>query len=108
MGRIGNNHAEYTMAFIDEIKTLANVEVAGIFTHFATADGKNLSFARKQLSEFTSLLHGLDSAGIHIPIKHCANSGAILQLNESYFDMVRPGIVVLGYSLPVKPGKHCR
>ena len=92
MGRIGIAPQD-TMAFIDEINTLANVEVAGIFTHFATADGKNLSFARKQLSEFTSLLHGLDSAGIHIPIKHCANSGAILQLKESYFDMVRPGIV---------------
>jgi len=115
MGRIGIAPQD-TMAFIAEINTLANVEVAGIFTHFATADGKNLSFARKQLSEFTSLLHGLDSAGIHIPIKHCANSGAILQLKESYFDMVRPGIVLYGYypsretrkALSLKPAMSIR
>ena len=96
MGRIGIAPKD-TMAFIGEVNTLNNIEVAGIFTHFATADGRNLSFAYKQLSDFTSLLHGLDSAGIHIPIKHCANSGAILQLKESYFDMVRPGIMLYGY-----------
>jgi alanine racemase len=96
MGRIGIAPKD-TMAFIGEVNTLNNIEVAGIFTHFATADDKNLSFARKQLSDFTSLLHGLDSAGIHIPIKHSANSGAILQLKESYFDMVRPGIMLYGY-----------
>ena len=96
MGRIGIAPKD-TMAFVREVKALNNIEAAGIFTHFATADDKDLSFARRQLSDFTSLLHGLDSAGIHIPIKHAANSGAILQLKESYFDMVRPGIIMYGY-----------
>ncbi len=96
MGRIGIAPKD-AMAFIGAVTTLDNIEMAGIFTHFATADGKDLSFARKQLSDFTLLLHRLDSAGIHIPIKHCANSGAILQMKESYFDMVRPGIMLYGY-----------
>ena len=115
MGRIGIAPKD-TMAFIGEVNTLNNIEVVGIFTHFATADDKNLSFARKQLSDFTSLLHGLDSAGIHIPIKHSANSGAILQLKESYFDMVRPGIMLYGYypsrvtrkPVPLKPAMSIR
>ena len=115
MGRIGIAPKDAT-AFIREVSMLGNIEVAGIFTHFATADAKNLSFARKQLLDFTSLLHGLDSAGIHIPIKHSANSGAILQLKESYFDMVRPGIMLYGCypsretrkPLPLKPAMSIR
>ena len=96
MGRIGIPPRD-AIAFIGEVNTLHNIEVAGIFTHFATSDEKNLAFARKQLSDFTSLLRSLDEARIHIPIKHCANSGAILQLKDSYFDMVRPGIMLYGH-----------
>jgi len=115
MGRIGIGPKD-AMAFLGEVKKLKNIEVAGIFTHFATADEKKLSFARKQLSEFTSLLGELDAAGIHIPIKHCANSGAILQMKESYLDMVRPGIMLYGYypsretrkSVPLKPAMSIR
>jgi alanine racemase len=115
MGRIGIAPKE-TIAFIREVSALNNIEVAGIFTHFATADERNLSFARKQLLEFTELLRELDSAGIHIPIKHCANSGAILQLKESFLDMVRPGIMLYGYypsretrnSLLLKPAMSIR
>ncbi len=115
MGRIGIAPKD-TIAFIDEVRTLRNIDVAGIFTHFATADEKNLSFARKQLSDFTSLLRKLDAAGIHVPIKHSANSGAILQLKDSYFDMVRPGIMLYGYypsretrkSLSLRPAMSLR
>ncbi len=115
MGRIGIAPKD-TNAFIDEVRTLRNIDVAGIFTHFATADEKNLSFARKQLSDFTSLLRKLDAAGIHVPIKHSANSGAILQLKDSYFDMVRPGIMLYGYypsretrkSLSLRPAMSLR
>jgi len=96
MGRIGIPPKD-TVAFVSEIKTLHNLEVTGIFTHFATADEKNLTFARKQLSEFMSLLRSLDDAGFHIPLKHCANSGAILQLKDSYLDLVRPGIMLYGH-----------
>ena len=115
MGRIGIAPKD-AIAFVSEVKKLKNIEVAGIFTHFATADERKLSFARKQLSDFTSLLRELDAAEIHIPIKHCANSGAILQMKESYFDMVRPGIMLYGYypsretrkPVPLKPAMSIR
>ncbi|HTR82755.1 MAG TPA: alanine racemase [Bacteroidota bacterium] len=96
MGRIGIAPRE-AISFISRLKLLDHINVEGIFTHFATADERNLSFARKQLSEFRSLLSALHLAGIDIPLKHCANSGAILQLPESHLDMVRPGIMIYGY-----------
>ena len=95
MGRIGIPPKD-TLAFISEVNKLPNIEAAGIFTHFATSDEKDLTFARRQLAEFTLLLRSLDSAGVHIPMRHCANSGGVLQLKESYLDMVRPGIMIYG------------
>ncbi len=115
MGRIGIT-PEDTLAFMRQLKTLKHLTVAGIFTHFATADSMDLSFARQQLSRFRSVLAELHSAGIDVPVKHCANSGAILQLPDSYFDLVRPGIMIYGYypsrtistSMPLKPAMSIR
>lgn len=115
MGRIGIFPKD-AIGFLREVAKLKNVDVVGIFTHFATADEENLSFALRQLSIFTSLLRELDLTGIHIPIKHCANSGAVLQLKDSYLDLVRPGIILYGYppsrttrmSLSLKPAMSLR
>ena len=84
MGRIGIT-PEDTLAFMRQLKTLNHITVAGIFTHFATSDNKDLSFAEKQLSKFRTVLAELHSAGLDVPIKHCANSGAILQLPRFVF-----------------------
>lgn len=82
---------------VEQIFGYKNLEVEGIFTHFATAEYKDKSFARLQLNKFCDLLHSLKKAGMEFPIVHCANSGAILNLKDSYFDMVRPGIILYGY-----------
>jgi alanine racemase len=115
MGRIGIAPKD-AVPFVRQLKRLKHITVAGIFTHFATSDARDLSFARKQLSEFRSLLAELHAADIDVPIKHCANSGAILQLPDSYFDLVRPGIMVYGHypsrsipsSLLLKPAMSLR
>ena len=115
MGRIGIPPRD-AIGFLREITRLKNIDVVGIFTHFATSDEKNLSFALQQLSVFKSLLTEIESAGFHIPIKHCANSGAVLQLKDSYFDLVRPGIILYGYppsrttrtSVALKPAMSLR
>jgi alanine racemase len=96
MGRVGIQPAD-VFSFIRALHSLSHLIVKGIYTHFATSDVKNLSFARTQLEEFRALVNGLTNAGIHIPIRHCANSGAILQLQDSFFDMVRPGIMMYGH-----------
>jgi alanine racemase len=74
----------------------ANVEVEGIFSHFANADSPNLTHARLQLERFNEVLRFYENHSLPMPIRHMANSAAILQLPESHFDMVRPGIILYG------------
>jgi alanine racemase len=73
-----------------------HVEVGGIFTHFANADGPDLVHARLQLERFAEVLSFYDRRSLPTPIRHAANSGAILQLPESHLDLVRPGILFYG------------
>ncbi len=70
----------------------------GIYSHFATADEKSLSFAKKQLDTFLSLLKKLEAMKINVPLKHIANSGAIFNIPSAHLDMVRPGIAIYGYA----------
>ena len=103
MERIGVHY--YSAQTIQETALkCANIEVEGIFSHFANADMHDLSHARLQLERFNEVLRFYDNHSLPMPIRHMANSPAILQLPESYYDMVRPGIVLYGVypSLEVK------
>jgi alanine racemase len=73
-----------------------HVEVEGIFSHFANSDAAELSHARLQLERFNEVLCFYEKRSLPMPIRHIANSGGILQLPDSYFDMVRPGILFYG------------
>jgi len=73
-----------------------HARVEGIFTHFANADGRDLAHARLQLERFHEVLRFYEQRSLPTPMRHAANSGATLQLRESHFDMVRPGIVFYG------------
>lgn len=84
---------------ISDVKTisrLANVEVEGIFTHFATADSADKSYATAQLKRFTGFLGRLESDGLKPPLRHAANSAALIDLPDSHLDLVRPGIATYG------------
>lgn len=96
MRRIG---LDYKRAYrnILQIASLKNIELEGIFTHFAESEVKNKSFSRLQLNRFNDLLEELRKTGIEFPIVHAANSGAVLDLKDSYFNMVRPGLLLYGY-----------
>jgi alanine racemase len=100
MGRIGFRAEEFQQLM--NCAQLPNLNVEGIYTHLATADHSDLSFAREQLKKFQDIYEKLKSMGIHIPIRHTSNSGAILQLPEAHFELVRPGIIL--YGLP--PSRH--
>jgi alanine racemase len=70
----------------------------GIFSHFAVSDQNGDSFTRKQFNDFKALVERLETrAGVKFEIKHCANSGAMINYNWSYFDMVRPGLMLYGH-----------
>ena len=73
-----------------------HVLVEGIYSHFANADAADLGSARVQLERFGEVLSWYDSRGLKPPVRHMANSGAILQLPESHLDLVRPGILLYG------------
>jgi alanine racemase len=73
-----------------------HVHVEGIFSHFANADAADLSSARLQLERFQEVLRFYERRSLPMPMRHIANSGAVLQLPESRLDMVRPGILFYG------------
>lgn len=83
-------------AFFDTVLGLPGLEIAGLFSHFATAD-TDLDFARLQLERFSSTLGILKERGLTPPLVHIANSAALVNLPESRFTMARPGICLYGY-----------
>ncbi|MBQ2931815.1 MAG: alanine racemase [Clostridia bacterium] len=87
---------EKTIEKITRISKLPNIEIEGIFSHFATSDEEDESYTRKQFGLFTELTDTLLKAGISIPIKHIANSAALVRYPEMQLDMVRAGLVMYG------------
>jgi alanine racemase len=75
-----------------------HVHVEGIFTHFASADERDLAHAHRQLERFQEVLRFYERHSLPTPLRHAANSGAILQLPGSYLDLVRPGVLLFGAS----------
>ena len=81
---------------IESISKLAGLHIDGIFTHFATADSADTSYAKKQLEIFLDFIDQVRGSGLEPFLIHAANSAALLQLPESHLDMVRPGIATYG------------
>jgi len=95
MERIGVHY--YSAQIIQETAIrCTNVEVEGIFSHFANADASDLRHAHLQLERFNDVLRFYGNHSLPMPIRHMANSAAILRLPESHFDLVRPGIMLYG------------
>lgn len=97
MTRIGMRPDSESIELIRQIAELENIEIEGIFTHFARADEKDKSKAYEQLEKFKDFVkRAEDEAGIKIPMKHCSNSAGIIELPEANMDVVRAGIVLYG------------
>ncbi|MHB8170611.1 MAG: alanine racemase [Thermincolia bacterium] len=97
MGRIGYIPGEAAVAQILKIAKLPNLVMEGIFSHLATADSRNKSFAEVQFKRFQDIVNRLRNKGLEIPIKHLANSAATIELLQTHLDMVRPGISIYGF-----------
>jgi alanine racemase len=95
MGRLGMS-PEKAPAFLEEIQHENIIDMDGIFTHFARADEPESDSAPQQLARFTTLVDQLRKAGLCPAMVHGANSAAILNYPEAYFDLVRPGIAIYG------------
>ena len=96
MGRIGYRVNEASADEIVKISELPNIEVNGMFTHFSTADEKDKNYTLNQYKKFVQMDALLRERGLEIPIKHAANSAAIMDFDNMMFNMVRPGIILYG------------
>ena len=91
-------------AHIAESCSLPGLIHEGIYTHFAVSDEEgeeNRTYTRKQFDLFMHVIGVLEEKyGITFPIRHCANSGAVVGYPETCLDMVRPGLLLYGYGDP--------
>lgn len=81
---------------VESMANLPGLALEGIFTHLASADHADKSFALQQLERFADYRQRLHMMGLDIPMAHAANSAAIIDLPESHLDMVRAGIAMYG------------
>ncbi len=93
MGRIGLQ-PEAVPAFLERCRAFPLIKVRGLMSHFPCADEADKHLSRVEIGRFKSLIEASQTHGIEF--RHMANSAAILDLPESYFDAVRPGIAIYG------------
>ena len=95
MSRIGFQVNEESADICKKITRLPNIKAEGLFSHFATADEKDLTKAKRQRELYEKFVFLLSDRGIEIPIKHLNNSAGIMVFDR-LFDMVRSGIITYG------------
>jgi alanine racemase len=98
MGRIGYlaDEVEDAIEDVRKITTLENFNIKALFSHMATADETDKSFARQQEEKYNKFYKAITAAGIQLPFRTLANSASIMELPSIYFDACRPGIVLFG------------
>lgn len=107
MGRIG--YLTDDDSAIDEIKQISKLEnfkIKGIFSHMATADAYDKSFAKLQEYRYIEFYKKLLDAKIEIPFRTLANSASIMEIPTIHYDAVRPGIILYGCYPSHEVDKH--
>jgi alanine racemase len=115
MGRVGLSMDEASEVFA-RISRLPGLDVVGMYTHLTTSDERDKSYAQIQLLRFREVITSIDKNKSRQLLVHAANSGAVLDLPESYFNLVRPGVMIYGYypsqetseSIPLEPAMTLR
>ena len=103
MSRIGVPCDEKGLDIVKKIASYENIDIEGIFTHFARADEEDKSNAIKQLDSFNKFLTSVEANDIHPVFKHCSNSAAILNMPYANMDLVRAGVTMYGLWPSGKP-----
>lgn len=96
INRVGFKMTEAFEAF-KKINEMKNLNICGIYSHYATSDLPNNSFALRQLREFKNVIKEIEHNIKKIELKHISNSGGILNYPDNFFNMVRPGLTLYGY-----------
>jgi alanine racemase len=95
MTRVGISWEDASNMIIDILR-LPNIEVEGMFTHFASADEIDPRYTQMQVERFMNVVYKLKKEGIEIPIKHVCNSAASISYPDMHLDMIRPGVSLYG------------
>lgn len=96
MGRLGFPIGSHGVDKVVQASNLPGIKPEGLMTHFAESDSLDRTYTLEQIHRFEDFNCQLENRGLHIPIKHCANSAAIVSFPEAHFDMVRAGIMIYG------------
>ena len=81
---------------ITKINALTNINIEGVFTHFASSYAEDTAYTEFQTGVFEKICNELTDAGINIRLRHAANSAAVIKHPKTHFDMVRIGISLYG------------
>lgn len=96
MTRIGFRDVPESIEEIRAVSKLENLEIEGIFTHFARADEYDRAPAMVQFERYLRFADMLEEEGIHISVRHCSNSAGIIRIPEANLNVVRAGITIYG------------
>src|SRR3954469_24602175 len=95
LGRLGTRDADEATAVAEAVAAADHLELAGAWTHFATADERGDAFCGEQLARFKAWAEPLRAAHPGL-VLHAANSAALLRDPAAHFDLVRPGVAIYG------------
>jgi len=82
--------------FLERAVSCKNIIIEGVYSHFAQATEKDLSYTKLQFERFMEAVYFFEKHSLEMPTRHLSNSGAILQFPEANLDMARPGIILFG------------
>ncbi|NLF80293.1 MAG: alanine racemase [Clostridia bacterium] len=94
--RLGFDVSEESALQVARIKALPGIQLEGVYSHFAAADSREKEFSHHQNTEFNRFLALCREQGVTFPIRHIANSAAMLELPEYRYELCRPGILLYG------------
>ena len=95
MARLGVPYGEADK-FLELINSLEGIRLEGLLSHFASADERDKSFSNKQLERFRRILAQAQNIGLQPRYAHIANSAGVIDLPDSYLQLVRPGLMLYG------------
>jgi alanine racemase len=99
MNRLGFRHDNIGRT-LPEVAASPSLEISAVYTHFATADNPEHPAFAMQRERFEAALSQLSSLGIRTPVRHAANSAALLRDERVWYDFVRPGLLLYGIVPP--------
>lgn len=96
LSRLGFQVTEAAADEIARISQMPHIIIEGMFTHFAKSDAKDKTMANRQMEAFANMKRMLEERNVEIPMIHCSNSAAIIDMPEANMSVVRAGISLYG------------